>query len=167
VLYQSQGAYKEAEDFYYKALAKVERNLGTDHFHLAEILTKMAELHRSLERYEKAEMLLQQALKIFQRMQHRAALTTFAVLADLYVFQERYKEAEDLYTQSLNLIEDAVGVRHSDQIAIIGGYEKLLTICGRKAEADKMKAKLRNIMKRSKNYQSIIQKNVKPESVKD
>jgi tetratricopeptide (TPR) repeat protein len=165
VLYHSQGAYKQAEEFYHKALAKVERNLGIDHFHLAEILTKLAELHRSLQRYDKAELLLHQALKIFQRMQHRAVLTTYAVLADLYTFQQRFEEAEDLYKQALGLIEDAIGVRQSDQLAILGGYEKMLLAAGRKPDADKIRTKLRNILKRSKNYQSIIQKPVRPESV--
>jgi tetratricopeptide (TPR) repeat protein len=165
VLYHSQGAYREAEDFYHKALAKVERNLGTDHFHLAEILTRLAELHRSLQRYDKAEVLLLQALKIFQRMQHRAVLTTYAVLADLYVYQQRYAEAEELFQQALALIEDAVGVRQSDQLAIFGGYEKMLCQMGRKQESEKMKAKLRNILRRSKSFQSIIQKPVRPESV--
>lgn len=165
VLYHSQGAYKEAEDFYNKALAKVERNLGIDHFHLAEILTRLAELHRSLHRYDKAELMLLQALKIFQRMQHRAVLTTYAVLADLYVYQERYDAAEELYVQALALIEGAIGVRQSDQLAIIGGYEKMLSMTGRKQEADKLKTRVRNIVKRSKNFQAIIQKPVRPESV--
>jgi tetratricopeptide (TPR) repeat protein len=165
VLYHSQGAYREAEEFYHKALAKVERNLGTDHFHLGEILTRLAELQRSLERYDKAEVLLQQAIKIFQRMQHRAVLTTYAVLADLYVHEKRYSEAEELYLQALAMIEDAMGVRQSDQMALMGGYEKLLSLTGRKQESDKMKARLRSILKRSKNFQSIIQKPVKPESV--
>lgn len=163
VLYHSQGAYKEAEEFYYKALAKVERNLGTDHFHLGEILTKMAELHRSLDRLDKAEMLLLQALKIFERMQHRAVLSTYAVLADLYVSQQRYDEAEKLYLTALSLLDDAIGVRQSDQLSIMGGYEKLLNLSGRKTEADKFKAKLRSIVKKSKNFQSIIQKTVRPE----
>ena len=163
VLYHSQGAYKEAEEFYYKALAKVERNLGTDHFHLGEILTKMAELHRSLNRMDKAELLLLQALKIFERMQHRAVLSTYAVLADLYVSQERYEEAEKLYVAALALLDDAIGVRQSDQLSIMGGYEKLLIISGRKTEADKYRAKLRSIVKKSKNLQSIIQKTVRPE----
>ncbi len=165
VLYHSQGAYKEAEEFYHKALAKVERNLGTDHFRLAEILTKLAELHRSVERYDKAEMLLLQALKIFQRMQHRAVLTTYAVLADLYMFQERHREAEDIYVQALAMIEDAAGVRQSDQLSIMGGYEKLLSVTGRKAEADKIRTKLRAIRKKTKSYQAIIEKPVRPESV--
>lgn len=165
VLYHSQGAYREAEEFYHKALAKVERNLGTDHFRLAEILTKLAELHRSVERYDKAEMLLLQALKIFQRMQHRAVLTTYAVLADLYMFQERHREAEDLYLQALALIEDAAGVRQSDQLSIMGGYEKLLSVTGRKLEADRVRAKLRSIRKKTKSYQAIIEKPVRPESV--
>lgn len=162
VLYHSQGEYKEAEDFYHKALAKVERNLGTDHFRLAEILTKLAELHRALGRMDKAEMLLQQSLKTFQRMQHRAALTSYAALADLYVCQQRYIEAEELYLAALTLIDNAVGVRQSDQSAIMGGYEKMLSLCGRKQEASKIRSKLRNIMKRTRDFQSIIQKSVKP-----
>lgn len=165
VLYHSQGAYKEAEEFYNKALAKVERNLGTDHFRLAEILTKLAELHRSRDRLDKAEMLLLQALKIFQRMQHRAMLTTFAVLADLYVFQERYSEAEEIYAQAMALIEDAAGVRQSDQLSILGGFEKLLSLMDRKPEAEKIRVKLRNIRKKTKSFQAIVQKPVRPESV--
>lgn len=158
VVYHSQGAYKEAEEYYNKALAKVERSLGTDHFHLAEILTKLAELNRSLEKFDKAESLLLQALKIFERMNHRAVLTVYATLADLYQYEERYDEAELLLKQALSIMENATAVRQSDQIAIMGGYERLLQSTGRKSEAEKMRTRLKNILKRSRLNQSLTKK---------
>lgn len=160
VVYHSQGAYKEAEEFYNKALAKVERSLGMDHFHLAEILTKLAELNRSTENYDKAEMLLLQALKIFQRMQHRAILTTYAYLADLYSFQKRYDEAESLFQDAVKLLNGVSGVRLSDQVAILGGYEKLLISCGRQPEADKIHWQLKVILRRQRDYQSLTKKEI-------
>jgi len=116
-LYESQGRYKEAEEFYLKALKVVEKVLGVKHPDTATTYNNLAGLYYSQGRYEEAEDFFLKALKVQEEMlgvKHPDTATTYNNLAWLYYSQGRYEEAEDFFLKALKVQEEMLGVKHPD-----------------------------------------------------
>ncbi|MEH2290345.1 MAG: tetratricopeptide repeat protein, partial [Nostoc sp.] len=78
-------------------------------------MNNLANLYCSQGRYDQAEPLFLQALKLCKRLLgevHPDAATSLNNLANLYYSQGRYDQAEPLFLQALEVFQQVFGVNH-------------------------------------------------------
>ncbi len=112
-LYESQGKYKEAEQFHVQALKL--RQVGGHYSDIANSLNNLAELYRMQGRYKEAEPLYLKGIKLIKELlgEHHADFATILNnLALLYKAQGKYTEAELFHRQSLELRIEIFGMYH-------------------------------------------------------
>jgi tetratricopeptide (TPR) repeat protein len=63
-IYQGQGRYADAESLFKQALAVTQEKLGSEHPHMATVLSGYVLLLREMERYDEADELDEKALSI-------------------------------------------------------------------------------------------------------
>jgi tetratricopeptide (TPR) repeat protein len=66
-VYESQGKYAKAEEFYQRSLKVLEKALGPDHPYVASVLNNLAVLYESEGRDADAEPLYQRSARIYER----------------------------------------------------------------------------------------------------
>ena len=99
--------------------------LGEEHPSIATTLNNLAGLYQSQGRYEEAEPLYLQALKIRRKLlgeEHPSIATTLNNLAGLYQSQGRYEEAEPLYLQALEISRKLLGEEHPNTNIIYDNF---------------------------------------------
>jgi tetratricopeptide (TPR) repeat protein len=106
---------------------------------LATSLNNLAYFYESQGRYEEAEPLYLQALKLGKHYlgeDHPNVATTLNNLALLYKFQRRYDEAEPLYLQALELRQRLLGKDHPDVALSLNNLASLYDAQGRYDKAE-------------------------------
>jgi len=101
-LYQDQGKYKEAEEYYDNALA-IRNKLSENHPDLAKTFNDFAGLYQAQGKYKEAEEYYDNALAIRKKLSenHPDLAETFNDFAGLYRAQGKYKEAEEYFDNAL------------------------------------------------------------------
>jgi tetratricopeptide (TPR) repeat protein len=82
-------------------------------------MTGLALLYRGQERYDDAERLLLQVLKIEEQQHsedHAEVLRTKNNIAHIYELQERYEDAAPLYYEVLEKRKSVLGINHPETI---------------------------------------------------
>jgi tetratricopeptide (TPR) repeat protein len=103
-LCEAQGRYAESEQHYLRALAICERQLGTEHPAVANILNGLAMLCKSQGWYIEAEQHYLHALTIYEQQlgnEHPLVSNSFNNLAELHYAKGCYEEALKHYQSSL------------------------------------------------------------------
>jgi tetratricopeptide (TPR) repeat protein len=124
-LCEAQGRYAESEQHYLQALAICERQLGTEHPAVANILNGLAMLCKSQGWYIEAEQHYLHALTIYEQQlgnEHPLVSNSFNNLAELHYAKGCYEEALKHYQSSL--ICQYNFLRH--QLVFVGEQELLL-----------------------------------------
>ncbi|MCL1790477.1 MAG: SatD family protein [Peptococcaceae bacterium] len=99
---------------YMRALKRAEIELGDDHPYLAAIHIKIAEIHESLEKYDKAEETLNQALNVLstQPRGHLEKARVINALARIKIFTSEYQAANEFFSEALSLCNYNLGLGH-------------------------------------------------------
>ena len=144
VVYHAQGDYGKALEYYGKALAIVERVLGTGHSDTATTYNNMAVVYHAQGDYGKALEYYGKALAIRERVlgpEHPDTATTYNDMAVVYVDQGDYGKALEYYGKALAIRERVSGPEHPDTATTYnnmagvyweqGDYGKALKYCGK------------------------------------
>ena len=105
---------------------------------LATSLNNLAELYRSMGRYEEALPLYQRSLSIREEQlgaNHPDTATSLNNLAELYYYMGRYEEALPLFQRSLSIREEQLGANHPDTATSLNNLAALCYSMGRYEEA--------------------------------
>ena len=114
-VYDAQGDYEKAEDFYERALEIREKVLGQEHPDTATMYNNLAGVYKTQGDYEKAEEYYLKALKILKKIlgqEHPDTATTYNNLAGVYKAQGDYRKAEETYQKALRIREEVLGWEH-------------------------------------------------------
>src|SRR5215468_1454171 len=102
--------------------AIVRSRFGTTHTHYAVTLNVIARVHYGQGKYDEAEKLYRQALKIREDADgpnNAKTENTLIGLANSLYSQRKYAEAEPFYLRALALRERAVGTSHPSLISLL------------------------------------------------
>jgi tetratricopeptide (TPR) repeat protein len=138
-LYEAQGRYIDAEPFYEQSLKITERQLGSNHPHVAASINNLALLFYYQGRYSKAEQLFQRSLAVRTQQlgsNHPDVAQSLNNLALIYERQGRYSEAEQLYQRSLAIWEQQLGIDHPDVAISLNNLAEIFYYQGRYSEAE-------------------------------
>jgi len=116
VLHDVQGQTAEAEPFYQRALAILEK-ADPDHASVAKVLNALAGVRIQQKRDAEAEPFYQRALAVLEKAlgpDHPEVATTLNKLATLYRVGHREDEAIQAYERVLAIREKALGLDHLD-----------------------------------------------------
>ena len=114
-VYQEQGDYEKALEYYGKALEIVERTLGNDHPYTATTYNNMAGVYKEQGDYEKALEYYEKDLEISERVlgsDHPSTATTYNNMAGVYKEQGDYEKALEYYDKALDVRERTLGNDH-------------------------------------------------------
>ena len=111
-LLYDQGSSPEAESFYQKAIATLEKRPGFDQRDLAGMLNNLALLYKNQGRFSESEPLYLRSLAIVENTmgtEHLEVETSLNNLAALHVKQGRHQEAERLFLLSASILKVKAG----------------------------------------------------------
>ena len=139
VVYQAQGDYEKALEYYEKAQAIKEKVLGKDHPSTAGTYNNMAGVYEDKGDYEKALEYYEKAQAIREKVlgkEHPSTATTYNNMAVVYQAQGDYEKALEYYEKAKAIREKVLGKEHPDtastynNMAVVyedkGDYEKAL-----------------------------------------
>lgn len=147
-------AFNKNEDHEKEAeieLESVRQTMGKDHPHVADCLTKLADLYCRRKKYREMEPILKEALRIREKclgMEHPLVSTSLKNLARLYYFQTRYELSEPLFKRALTIRQKVYGKNHSRYADVEEQYAKLLRKTGRAMQAQEMENNVRQVRAR-------------------
>ena len=116
-IYDVQGDYGKAEEYYRKALEIVGKILGQEHPDTATIYNNLALVYQAQGYYRKAEEYYRKALKVMEKIlgqEHPDTATIYNNLAGVYQAQGDYGRAEEYYRKALKITEKILGQEHPD-----------------------------------------------------
>lgn len=122
--------------------------MGDDHPAVADMLTRLADLHCRLRMYDKMEVLLVEALRIRETAcgtEHISVALELKNLAALYCVQERYALAEPLLKRAITLRERAFGKIHPKVADVEEQLAQLLRKTNRAAQAEALEQHINEI----------------------
>lgn len=132
-LHHHRGHFREAHNFYGKALALREKALGIDHPHLINVLTNLAAVERRLGHLEESGARLERALEICGPHAPDSIPLLFQ-LAETRAQERSWEEAGALYRRALALCpEDYPG-----RAVVLNGLAALLRQTGQLAESHEL-----------------------------
>jgi tetratricopeptide (TPR) repeat protein len=144
--------YKEAEQFYQRALTVREQILGSQHPETAQVLYNLARLYYDLGQYSTCEKFHLQALEIRKQTlptNHIALALSLNSLAFLYYIQNRnYDEAERLYQQALSIFDVAIGMDHPKTAHCLSNLALLYASQEKSIEAEQLLLRVQEIRER-------------------
>ena len=114
-VYQEQGDYEKALEYYEKDLEISERVLGSDHPSTATTYNNMAGVYKEQGDYEKALEYYEKDLEISERTlgnDHPSTATTYNNMAGVYKAQGDYKKALEYLEKALTVFMAKLGVNH-------------------------------------------------------
>ena len=114
-VYQEQGDYEKALEYYEKDLEISERVLGSDHPSTATTYNNMAGVYKEQGDYEKALEYYDKALDVRERTlgnDHPYTATTYNNMAGVYKEQGDYEKALEYYGKALEIVERTLGNDH-------------------------------------------------------
>ena len=174
-LYRAQDKYAEVEPLYERALAILEKALGSDHPVVANALFDLAVLYDEQGKYEEAEPLYRRALDVHEKAlgpDHPDVALVLYGLARLINRQRRFEEAEPFYVRALAIendladllfnegnhaeaeavynrvwetTEDVFGFEHQEVAKILNKYVVLLRTMGKLETASLLEARATEI----------------------
>jgi hypothetical protein len=112
--------YKEAMEWYERALAIRENVLGTEHFDIGIIYNNIAWVIKGLGEYDKALEWYKKAITTFEKVlgkEHPDTATTYNNIAEVYRSQGEYAKALEWYKKALAIDEKVLGKEHPDTAA--------------------------------------------------
>ena len=114
-VYEDQGEYEKALEYYGKALEVAERVLGNDHPLTATTYNNMAGVYKAQGDYEKALEYYGKALEVAERVlgnDHPLTATMYNNMALVYQAQGDYEKALEYYGKALEVRERVLGRDH-------------------------------------------------------
>ncbi|WP_025032557.1 CHAT domain-containing protein [Bradyrhizobium sp. DOA9] len=114
-VHAGQGRDDLAEPLYKRAIALMEKSLGSDNALVAAELTNLAALYQRQGRFAEAEPLFKRALAVREKAlprEHPDVGQSLNNIATLYAKQQRPAEAEPLFRRALAIYQKAAGPEH-------------------------------------------------------
>ena len=143
-VYQDQGNFEKALEYYGKALAIVREVLGEDHSYTADTYNNIAMVYVERGDYKKAQEYYKKALLILKKVpgeSHIDLATTYNNIGTMYQSQGDNIKALDYFERALVIKEKEQGKEHPDtattynNIAVVyesrGDFDKALTYFGK------------------------------------
>lgn len=156
-LYSAHGKYRKAEPLYQKALAIMEKLLGSEHPRLAMRLDNLAQAYYEQAKYNEAEPLYQRALTIREKTltpEHTHIAKSLENLAQVYCAQSEHNDAEPLYRRALAIWENIQGPL---RITSTDSFNKLVELYRTQSEYAKAESLLNRAL-------AILEKADRPQS---
>jgi tetratricopeptide (TPR) repeat protein len=116
-VFESQGSYGKALEWYKKALTIREKALGKEHPDTAAACHDIADVYDSQGNYEKALELYEKALTIHEKVlgkEHPDTAATYNNIGIVYNNQGNYEKALEWYEKALTIREKTLGKEHSE-----------------------------------------------------
>jgi tetratricopeptide (TPR) repeat protein len=138
-VHETIGRYKEAEQWYLRALKIREQQFGSDHPNTASSLNNLGNFYETIGRYEESERFLVKALEIREQQlgsDHPDTANSLNNLAWLYETMGKYQEVEELYLRSLATLEQQLGENHLKTSNILHNLGILYESMGRYEESE-------------------------------
>ena len=129
-------------------IATVRHAMGKDHPHLADCLTKFADVLCRRKRYSQMEPVLKEALSIRVKAlgeEHPLVSTSLKNLARLYYFQGQFALSEPLFRRALNIRQKIYGRSHPRYADVEEQYAKLLRKTDRVPLAQEMENHVKQV----------------------
>jgi PAS domain S-box-containing protein len=117
LLYQNQGNFPQAENFYRQILSLRGKTLSENDPQIAKDLNNLATVLSAQGRYAAAEEQLQKALTINEQAYgkgHPSVAINLNNLASIYYLEGKPAQAETLYLQALEIQKKALGSNHAE-----------------------------------------------------
>lgn len=114
-IYQDNGEYKIAIEFFEKALAIDERIFGTEHSDTATIYNNIAIVYNDIGDYDTAKKYYEKALAICETVsgtEHHDTATIYNNLALVYMIKRNHVKALEYYEKALNIFEKVHGTEY-------------------------------------------------------
>jgi tetratricopeptide (TPR) repeat protein len=113
---RARGDYDRAERSFQSGLALARTELAADESILPSLANNLAGLYKDTERFDQAELLLQESLRQFESQHADSATlaTAHLNLAEVYRLQGRLPEAEPRYAKALLLARKSLGAGNPD-----------------------------------------------------
>ncbi|MCL2362029.1 MAG: tetratricopeptide repeat protein [Defluviitaleaceae bacterium] len=120
MIFESQGDYPKALEWYFKALAIYEKSLGTEHLSIAITYNNIALVYKNQGDYPKALEWYFKALAIKEKnlgTEHPNTAATYNNIAGVYMDQGDYPKALEWYFKALAIKEKTLGAEHPSTAA--------------------------------------------------
>ena len=124
---------EEALRLAHQALASAEKRFGVNHTVTTTRLDELAQLYKSMGRYEGAVPLYKRLLAIHEQklgINHPDTVNSLETLVGLYKSTGRYKAALSLYKRSLAICEQELGTNHPDTATSLNNLAGLYNSMG-------------------------------------
>lgn len=152
--HSEQRKYAEAEAYYRRALEIRESLHGPNHRNVADFLNDLAVNYRKQGRYDEAMPLLERAARIFEEAGNRFDLAVVLNnIGHVHAGQGRLADAEAFFRRALATTEEAMGRNPGpdhpgwfQRILQIKDYAAALRKSGRAGEADRLDARLKELI---------------------
>ncbi|MDP3668438.1 MAG: tetratricopeptide repeat protein [Telluria sp.] len=111
-VYASRGNYDKAEQVFLRALAALEKKVGSEHPDLVPTLTELGNANFSAMRYARAEPYYRRALAVMEKTkgpEHLGVAEVLDSLSDLYRAQQRPVLAEQVVLRAMAIREKQLG----------------------------------------------------------
>jgi tetratricopeptide (TPR) repeat protein len=115
LIYNAQGDYNTALDYYKKALTIREKVLGTEHPDTATSYNNIANTYKAQGDYDTALEYYKQVLTIREKVlgtEHPDTATSYNNIGQIYHVQGNYNTALDYYKKALIIYEKVLGTPH-------------------------------------------------------
>ncbi|PMD43055.1 hypothetical protein L207DRAFT_509616 [Hyaloscypha variabilis F] len=139
--YYRTGKYREAEEFYWRALELKKLALGEHHPDTIGSMNNLAVVYERHGEYAKAESLQRQTLELMKQVfgeGHPDTLGSMNNLALVYEQQGEYAEAEKLQQQTLELRKQALGEDHPSTLMSMNNLATIYEQQGEYAKAESL-----------------------------
>jgi tetratricopeptide (TPR) repeat protein len=146
------GKYQDAIPLAEQILAYKERVLGPENPDTASALNDLAELHRAMGNYVRAESLYRRALKIREKAfgpEHPATARSLNNLAELYRYMGDYAKAEPLDERAVKIREKALGPEHPETAISLNNLALLYQQMGDYAKAEPLDERALKILEKA------------------
>ena len=146
----NKGDYNNALTVAMKAKDKAQLEYGLDHPDYSASLHNLASAYKKLGRYEDAEPLYWEALRIDKQVlgvKHQNYALSLFGLANLYKLKKDPSKAQAIYYDALDIMRRAVTDRHPDYSLILSDYGDLFTSLKKYDKAENHLNRAKNITK--------------------
>ncbi|TFV70868.1 tetratricopeptide repeat protein [Bradyrhizobium frederickii] len=138
-VHAGQGRDDLAEPLYKRAIALMEKSLGSDSALVAAELTNLAALYQRQGRFAEAEPLFKRALAVREKAlprEHPDVGQSLNNIATLYAKQQRPADAEPLFRRALAIYQKAAGPEHPAVATVLNNIGQVERDLDRDADAE-------------------------------
>ncbi|MVT51183.1 tetratricopeptide repeat protein [Bradyrhizobium yuanmingense] len=138
-VHAGQGRDDLAEPLYKRAIALMEKSLGSDNALVAAELTNLAALYQRQGRFAEAEPLFKRALAVREKAlprEHPDVGQSLNNIATLYAKQQRPADAEPLFRRALAIYQKAAGPEHPAVATVLNNIGQVERDLNRDADAE-------------------------------